>query len=561
MDQLKDLLKQCVKYRFWIAFGISLLLPMIGYFVGVGGIVQAKTNAEQAINSAKTEVGKYTAGGIVNGQYQPEAAKKNSLLTKDVDESWRKLRTLQEPLLRWPEEVEARFLHWGRKFPSDVDRGEVTRTLVDYTFSYPNFVSKIYKIFKPFNYEDGTGIVVAPDEKTLLKPVAFSSDYPPELSKVWAEQERIWVVTALLDAVAKINETVNAKTWDEAIVKQINLVDVGAYLDQDQKSVAEGVALVPADALLPEGAPAPPPVAPAGGPGGGAPGASPGASPGGNSQAATNEVYYLKNDSKQYKTLPIKMTVLVDQSKLADFLVGLENSPITIQVLEAEVARPSSPVTKPEMGENSSNGNGGPRGSMRMMPGEMARGGPGYGGRAPGGAPGIAASGAARGGPGGAPGSYGRGGTANAPPKGEDARGTNKQLERKNANKEASKTKGEQKPKADQYYNIVEVTVYGQARFYLAPPPLPVSQPSTSAPAPAPAPEAAKNEPAKPATPTPADAKQADEPKPVDAPKSDEAAKKDEAPKAEMPGPKADEPKPDASKPDPAKGNASVPKS
>jgi hypothetical protein len=551
MDQLKDLLKQCVKYRFWIAFGISLILPMVGYFVGVGGIVEAKTKAEGAIKSAKTDVDKYMARGIVNGQYQPEAAKKNGLLTKDVDESWRKLRTLQEPLLRWPEEVEARFLRWGRKFPSDVDRGEVTRTLVDYTFSYPNFVSKIYTIFKPFNYEDGTGIVVAPDEKTLLKPVAFSSDYPPELSKVWAEQERIWVVTALLDAVAKINDTVKAKTWDDAIVKQINLVEVGSQLDQDQKSVAEGITLVPADALLPDGAPPPPPAAPAGGPGG-TPGASPGASPGGNSQAATDEVYYLKNDSKQYKTLPIKMTVLVDQSKLADFLVGLENSPITIQVLEAEVARPSSPVTKPEMGENSSNGNSGMRGSMMKMPGEMARGVPGYTGRAPG----SAAGGATRNGPSGAPGAAGRGGNANAAPKGVDARSINKQAERKNANQEKSKTKGEQKPKADQYYNIVEVTVYGQARFYLAPPPLPVSEPSTSAPAPTPAPAPAKNDPAKPATPTPAD-----EPKPADGPKSDEAAKKDEAPKAETSGPKANEPKPDASKPDPAKGNAPVPKS
>ncbi len=151
MDQLKDFLRQCVKYRFWIAVGISLLLPIIGYFAGVGGMIQAKTTQETAIKGAKAEIGKYQTQGIVNAQYQPLAAQKNVILTQDVDESWRKLRAIQEPLLRWPEEIEAKFLRWGRKYPTDVDSGEVTRTLVDYTFFYPNFVSKIYKIFKTFN--------------------------------------------------------------------------------------------------------------------------------------------------------------------------------------------------------------------------------------------------------------------------------------------------------------------------------------------------------------------------------------------------------------------------
>ncbi len=181
MDQVKDILRQCVKHRFWIAFGIAMLLPMIGYFVGVGGIIQAKVAQEAEITKAKNEIGKYATPGIVNNDYKPLADKKNAALAEDVDESWRKLRALQEPLLRWPAEVEAKFLRWGRKFPTDVDRGEVTRTLVDYTYVYPGFVSNIYKIFKPFNFEDGTGIVVAPDESSLLRPLVISSDNLPDL--------------------------------------------------------------------------------------------------------------------------------------------------------------------------------------------------------------------------------------------------------------------------------------------------------------------------------------------------------------------------------------------
>ena len=45
------------------------------------------------------------------------------------------------------------------------------------------------------------------------------------------------------------------------------------------------------------------------------------------------------------------MTVLVDQAHLPDFLVGLENSPMTIQVMETEIAKPLAPVVKPVYGE------------------------------------------------------------------------------------------------------------------------------------------------------------------------------------------------------------------
>ena len=261
MDQLKDFLRQCVKYRFWIAFGVSLLLPIAGYFVGAGVINAETTKREGEIKTVKSDVGKYTSGPVVNAQYPPMAAQKKEELSKDVSATWRELFARQEPLLKWPEDVEDKFRKWGRKYPTDVDKGQVQATLIDYTISYPNFVSKIYKTFKPFNYDspDGGGIVAAPDEKMLLRPAVFSADAPPELGKVWAEQERLWVVTALLDVVAKVNDSVGAKDWDSAIVKQLNLVEVGAQTDQDQVSIVKNQTLVPSDPLYPDGVAPPPP--------------------------------------------------------------------------------------------------------------------------------------------------------------------------------------------------------------------------------------------------------------------------------------------------------------
>ncbi len=533
MDQLKVFLRQCVKYRFWIAFGVSLLLPAIGYFVGFSTINAETTKREGEINAASKEIVKYKTPGIVNGQYQPAATAKKEALIQDVDATWRRCFSSQEPLLKWPAPVEERFRKWGRKYPTDVDRNQIQSTIIDYTVAYPEFVEKIYTIFKPFNFDDGSGIVVAADSKALLAPASFSQDAPPDLTKIWAEQERLWVVTALLDAVAKVNESVDAKDWEGAIVKQINALDVGAPTDQDQKSMAKGETLVPADTLADPSSPPPPAAAPA-------PGAMP-AMPDLSGGSKGHDVLYLKTDSQQFKTLPIKLTVLVDQARLSNYLVGLENSPMSIEVNEVEIAKPLTPVAKPAYGERSSFNIGGGAAAMGNQNPDMAsnarmRNMAGGMGNRPSGYPGGDMMG------GRSNAAFGGGGGAAAPPKGgvNIRGGPNLAEERKaKAKREAeaaAKGKGEVK-KIDQYYNVIEVTVYGRARFYLAPPPLPQPAPST----------AAAPEPTPPPTPAPStapapDATKAETPA-VTPPAAAEPAKKDEAPKPEAAAPKEDAPK------------------
>ena len=52
------------------------------------------------------------------------------------------------------------------------------------------------------------------------------------------------------------------------------------------------------------------------------------------------------------RSSPSSMTVLIDQDHVQNFLVELENSPMSIQVMDFELARPSARVTKPEKGEH-----------------------------------------------------------------------------------------------------------------------------------------------------------------------------------------------------------------
>ena len=76
-------------------------------------------------------------------------------------------------------------------------------------------------------------------------------------------------------------------------------------------------------------------------------------------------------DKGQYKIMPVVMTVLIDQDHVQDFLVELENSPMSIQVMDFELERPTARVAKPEKGAEPVGGFGGGMGMGMMMGGGM----------------------------------------------------------------------------------------------------------------------------------------------------------------------------------------------
>ncbi len=247
MDQLKEFLRQCIKYRFWISIGVAALFAIIAYFVGSGPV---RANAEKEANNIKTahkDVKQYVSGNVPNDQYKPIVDEKTAVLTKDVNRAWGDLYKRQAPLLTWPETVQERFRKWGRKWPENTAENAVSAAIVDYIEAYPKYVTEVYKTFHPFDYETGKGIVSAPPEEALLRPTVFDITKLPELGKIWAAQERLWIQRTALDVVAQVNK--NAKDWDSAIIRQITLLEVGSNVAQDQRSLAKGETLEEAEAI------------------------------------------------------------------------------------------------------------------------------------------------------------------------------------------------------------------------------------------------------------------------------------------------------------------------
>jgi hypothetical protein len=545
MDQVKEYVRLAIKYRFWIAVGLSALLPLIAYFVGVGAVVKAAADQTSKVTTAHKGAKEYTSGTPINNQYSPVVVEKTGELSTDVDHSWRKLYARQAPLLRWPQGVHDRFTKWGRKWPEGVDSSQVNLTIDEYVEAYPKFVTEVYKTFNPFDPMEGTGVVSAPSEEILLHPAKFDRDKLPPLGKVWDAQERLWVQGTLLDVIAQVNK--DAKTWDQAIVRQINLLEVGTPSAQDQRSMANGEALKEAEAIDDPAKPKAEDTSAAAGPGGaggpGTPMAGYAAMMGGGSGmmgGSSETVSYIDSGSTQFKIMPVRMTVLVDQARIQDFLVALENSPMNIQVNEFEMKKPDAKVAKPEKGQSM---NFGMMYAGYMMGERMMGGMPGYAGM--GGSYGRMMSGMMMEGYG--PGmGMGGGGPSR---KGVDTR--SKDIGKEAKAREEEVRKAAQKQPGDLYYNIVEVTVYGQARFFNAPPAETPAEPSQAQAAPAaeaPKPEAeTKAEAPKAEAETKAEAPKAEPEKKDEAPKA-EPEKKDEAPKAE-PEKKEEAPKAEAGAP------------
>ncbi len=462
MDQVKTIVRVLVAYRFWIAISIAALFSGVAYFLGSRPI-QDKTKSETAaIEKAEKDVQQFSSPGLPNDQYEPLVKEKTAVLTQDVNAAWRTLYNRQVPLLTWPDTVQDRFPKWGRGWPENVDPSKVEAATLDYAEAYPRYVESLYKICKPFNFETGEeGVVMAPPMETLLRPATFDINKPVPLGTVWSTQERHWTQRTLLEVVAAVNK--KAKNWDEAIIKQVDGMEVGSPLAQDQRSIAAGDELEEAEPILAPGEEAEEePVAPMGGGRGGRDDDDQIGVPGMGGNASSTAVFFINKG--QYKIMPVYLAVLIDQDKIQNLLVELENSPMSVQVMDYEMARPVARVIRPDLSAgiynnfNSYDPMMGP-GSFRSRRGERGmpmRGMNGFSnsfglGSRMGGMRGF--------------------GPPTSTPKGTDLRGTNRK-ERREEEEKAMENAKSGPSLFDPYYNIVEVRIYGQARFYNPPPPV-----------------------------------------------------------------------------------------
>jgi len=522
MDQLKTLLRQLVKQRFWIAVGVAAILPLGVYFATAGSLNADTDKRIAEINGEKKKTEAFVNGAVPNNQHIEIIAEKAGVLKSEVDKTWQTLYDRQAPLMTWPETVADRFPAWGRAWPKDVDTNLVQDAITEYVNAMPNEVDKVYATFHPYDFKEGTGIVTAAPKEDLLRTPEFDFKNPPTLKQIWDIQQRLWLQRSLLEVVAQVNA--EATDWDSATIKQIILLDVASVTAQDQPAATSKDSKLAKSADIVSDS-APPPVdaskggmSPMGGTTMGMGGGGGGGEAGNNKPGANEEFYSVEAAGGQYRLYPVAIGVLMEQARIQEFLADLQASPVVVQVKELDVQRPTAHVQKPSKsdrnnfanmagleGGRNSYGSGRPmifNPRMSMGPGGF----PGTMGQPAGMAPApmdTSMSTSMYG---------GRGGAASKKiqRKGVDLRAeAQSKREEEKAKKEADPAAAATKAEPpNPYYDIVQVTVYGQARFYIKPPEPPAT-PGSGAKAEA-SPGAADAPKADPSTEAPKDAPEAD---------------------------------------------------
>lgn len=221
MDKLKPILAQ----KFWIFFGIVLILPVVGYFMTTGELAaQIKSRKESLENTFK---------GIPSGADSPNDAWAKGLQLLNEQQAMRnrmaneELWRDQKEKLRWPDDIAA-VMNKAEYFKSVLPEQGGSDLGFKYQFDYEKELRRLWEIVDPL--DDGKNL----RDSDKRRKVAFAmsdlhqtntmrwADLPPTHLDIWECQEDIWLQTELLQAIARVNA--NSISQGDAFVKQLGKI-------------------------------------------------------------------------------------------------------------------------------------------------------------------------------------------------------------------------------------------------------------------------------------------------------------------------------------------------
>ena len=191
-----DKLKVLITHRFWILFGLALLIPLIGWW-WTSGELQARIDERTSeLESAAQSAAR--GGDAPNETWTQALEEVNGRLQKQYEEAKKRLWEEQKRLMTWPVAIQ-------KEMSALPYRGVLKSPTARYHYSRiyeSEFISTVRTV-EPFSRGKGMisvnwgGIHRAPFEKW--------SGLPPKWEEMWDAQEDIWLVRELLDAIVRVN--------------------------------------------------------------------------------------------------------------------------------------------------------------------------------------------------------------------------------------------------------------------------------------------------------------------------------------------------------------------
>jgi hypothetical protein len=208
-------LKPILAHKFWIVFGVALLIPVIGWWLDTGSLKAEIKNRQDKINKAFTDS---TVGSDVpNDSWEAALTKINTAQAAQKRASAQRLYDSQKILTVWPEDVRPMMKDLAFRAPIP------QRALDIYRNTYFNEVERVRQTVKPYT-PDGNGLVVLPEAAVPYIPRSKWEFLPPTPDEMWNAKEDLDLIEGLLKAIVQVNG--EAAAINEASIRQIDTIEL-----------------------------------------------------------------------------------------------------------------------------------------------------------------------------------------------------------------------------------------------------------------------------------------------------------------------------------------------
>jgi hypothetical protein len=260
MDQVRAIAKVIWQQRFWVLSVLGLIVAVVCWKMSASALDTQFASRKGTIDTKFSDMSTLEQKPVhPNTNVNEENQKQVEEQEKIVKAVWEELYNKQkESVLKWPKELGEDFLSYIEtlKFKDPIDNRmrSIYQNYIDDRFDGLLAIVKARKIEGPDGgagyggrggggYEGGGGypaagaagaagadqdyIVEWADQDKLRAKLAFATNMPTAL-QIWVTQEDLWVYETLLKVIANTNTARGATRPDNAAIRTIISLEVGA---------------------------------------------------------------------------------------------------------------------------------------------------------------------------------------------------------------------------------------------------------------------------------------------------------------------------------------------
>lgn len=236
MDKLKPL----IAHKFWIAFGIALIVAFIGWWLDTSSIsaeIETRVSAiENAANAANV------GGGIPNESWTAGLQELNQQQAAKVEQAAELLWDEQHKSMTWPPAVAPMMKGVPYRGKARKPNGEVDATPLNiYRTNYRSELERAIKVVNPYDPLTDKGKVLVNVASITHVPFDKWRTRPPQWKEMWDAQEDIWLVEDIMRSIAELNSDTDADIRSSNI-RRINRLELrGGQRTEPGEAVASAM--------------------------------------------------------------------------------------------------------------------------------------------------------------------------------------------------------------------------------------------------------------------------------------------------------------------------------